>query len=184
MGNMYLAFVLSIASGGIVFAVQPSEPVSWISNNFPPALGTMTETEEANEWAVCAATLNLYAEFATDNLEKPSNAETLEGFAHGAKIALMGAFITRLPEKMAGKSEEEIPSIFQDVASYAYMASESYPKAKEALLRSNLELREDKASWYRDLDASARDCLKAPGRKAQQVYKELMLEIFLGVGSK
>tara|TARA_B110000208_G_scaffold121750_1_gene148591 strand:+ start:272 stop:577 length:306 start_codon:yes stop_codon:yes gene_type:complete len=36
-----------------------------------------------------AATLNLYAEFATDNLEKPSNAETLEGFAHGAKIALM-----------------------------------------------------------------------------------------------
>ena len=52
MRNMYLAFVLSIASGGIVFAVQPSEPVSWISHNFPPALGTMTETEEANEWAV------------------------------------------------------------------------------------------------------------------------------------
>lgn len=66
-----------------------SAGTSWIASDFPPN-PDLPEIEQAQKWALCAATLEVYAELTRDQLKKPATANTIQSYASGAKTAILG----------------------------------------------------------------------------------------------
>lgn len=160
-----------------------SEGASWIAPDFPSGL-SLSDTEQAQQWALCAATLQALAEVTRDQLNKPATADKLDSFSNGAKTAIMGVFIMKMTERLDGKTDSEVQDIFKTTVKYATMASEAYPYLKKTEIMSDLELRKDKATWYADLGESAKACLQRRVLEAQQAHIDMMREISSGVGGK
>ena len=159
-----------------------SEGTSWIASDFPTL--SLSDTEQAQQWALCAATLEVLATVTREQLKKPATADKLDSFSSGAKTAIMGVFAMKMMERIEGKTDAEVQDIFRKTFEYAAMASDAYPDLKKTEIMSDLELRKDKATWYADLGESAKSCLQKPVLEIQQAHIDMMREIASGVGGK
>ena len=157
-----------------------SAGTSWITSDFPPN-PELPEIEQAQKWALCAATLEVFAELTRDQLKKPATADTIQSYASGAKTAILGVFLMGLPMKIEGKSDAEVQRIFKTTRTYAAMASDSFPELKKKEILSRFELTEDAAALVDDLDASAAACLKKDVLIMQQTYLDIVREVVLGL---
>lgn len=157
-----------------------SAGTSWIASDYPPN-PDMPEIEQAQKWALCAATLEVFADVTREQLKKPATADTIQSYASGAKTAILGVFLIGLPMKIEGKSDAEAQSIFEKTRQYAAMASESFPKLKKREIMSRFELTANTAALVEDLSASAAACLKKDVLIMQQNYIDIVREVFLGV---
>ena len=63
-----------------------SDGTSWIAPDFPTL--SLSDVEQAQQWALCAATLEIYAEVIRDVLKKPSSADMVDSYVNGAEIAI------------------------------------------------------------------------------------------------
>jgi hypothetical protein len=157
-----------------------SAGTSWITSDFPPN-PDMPEIEQAQKWALCAATLEVFAELTREQLNKPATADTIQSYASGAKTAILGVFLMGLPLKIEGKTDAEAQSIFDKTRNYAAMASDSFPELKKKQIISKFELTANTAALFEDLSASAAACLKKDVLIMQQNYIDIVREVFLGV---
>ncbi len=178
---MKKTFVAIGASLALITSAH-SEGKSWIASDFPAL--SLSDTEQAQQWALCAATLQVLAEVTRDQLKKPATADKLDSFSNGAKTAIMGVFVIKMVERIDGKTDAEVEDIFKKTMKYAAMASEAYPDLKKTEIMSDLELRKDKATWYADLGESAKACLKRPVLETQQMYIDMVRKLASGVGEK
>jgi hypothetical protein len=172
MKKLFCFLLLATLSGAI-----HAEGKSWIKETFP--IPSDNEIDEAQQWALCAATLSIYAEIVRTELKKPNVADKLNGLSAGASTAIMGVFAMSLAKKIKGQTEEQTKATFQNTMKYAAMASSEFPKVKRTEILADKELRSDLNSWYRDLNASTAACLKPLVLELQQNYIDLVREIAL-----
>lgn len=165
-----------------LIASANSEGISWIDPHFPTL--SLSDTEQAQQWALCAATLEVLADVTREKLKRPATADKLVAFSSGAKTAIMGVFAIKMMGRIEGKTDREVQEIFKKTFEYAAMASDEYPDLKKTEILSDLELREDKATWYADLGESAKACLKKSVLEIQQAHIDMVREIASGVGGK
>ena len=177
-GNKWRIYALLAAM--MFMQAAHGKGTSWIGPDFPPDPES-SEVEQAQKWALCAATLEVFAELTREHLKKPSTADTIQAYASGAKTAIMGVFFAGLPKKLEGKSDIETQRIFKNTKDYAVMASESFPELKKKEVMSRLELALDKAIWFADLDSSAAHCLRKDVLTFQQMYIDISRQLAFGV---
>ena len=174
--------LVAISASLALISTAHSEGKSWIAPDFPTL--SLSDTEQAQQWALCAATIKVLADVTRDQLNQPATADRLNSYANGAKTAIVGVFAIKMLERTEGKTDAEVQDIFKKTFKYAAMASEAYPDLKETEIMSDFELRKDKETWYADLAESAKACLQRPVLEVQQTYIDMMREIGSGVGGK
>ena len=150
---------------------------SWISPDFPPK-AEAPEVEQAQQWALCAATLEVMSDVAREQPGKRETADAIQAYASGARAAILGVFVQGLPKRVAGKSEAETQKMYQAAKTYALMASDTMPSLKKTELLSQLESAQDKAAWLADLNVSAAACLQQKVLAAQKSHIEAVQDIF------
>ena len=173
--------IVAISASLALISSAHSEGTSWIAPDFPSNF-SLSDTEQAQQWALCAATLEVLAEVTRDLAKKPATADRLDSFSSGAKTAIIGAFVVKMLERTEGKTNAEVQDIIKETFSYAAMASKEYPSLKKTEILSDLELREDKKTWYADLGVSAKACLQKPVLELQQTYIDMVRNLASGVG--
>ncbi len=174
--------LVAISASLALITSAHSEGTSWIAPDFPTL--SLSDVEQAQQWALCAATLEIYAEVIRDMLKKPSSADMVDSYANGAKIAILGVFLVKMRDRITGKTDTEVKDIFNKTIDYAGMASKEFPALKKTEITSDLELRENKETWYADLGESAKTCSQKRVLEIQQTYIDMVRQLTSGVAGK
>lgn len=180
--QMNKIFYISIILISTIFNAQ-AQGKSWIAKDFP-INRDLSDVEEAQRWALCAATIEVLAEVTRDQLKKPATADTLLTYSNGAKTAILGTFLVNASDRMKNKSDEEVQEIFKKTTEFAIMARTEFPALHKTRIMSDYELRDNKNSWYDDLGKSAASCLQKPALELQQIYIDAVRLLTSGVGAK
>ncbi len=159
----------------------PSAGKSWISTSFPFDKD-LPVTRQAQQWAMCSATLEVFSEFIKNEMGKPDTATAYKNFSNGAAIAIIGVFIRDLANRAEQMSGDELVDKMQQTIKYSQFASKDYTAAAKTQIGMMRENSSNKNQFMEDLIASSKSCTQKHVLDMQQIYIDAARQLLLGVG--
>lgn len=154
---------------------------SWIPKEFPFGKD-LSATQQAQEWAMCSATLEIFSGFVKHQMNKPETAANYQNYANGAAIAIIGVFILDANKKAKNKNKDDYAKDMALAIKYAQMASNGYPSEAKNRIGAMLENAPDKSQSFEDLVASTNSCIQPHVLEMQQLFVDTARENLFGVG--
>lgn len=177
---VHIVFFLSAAI--CLTAAAQNKPVgkSWIASDFPANNDSYGTIEQAKRWALCAATLDLYAD-ATEATEasgtKTNTVQAIRNLANGAEASVMAVILIGSLKDLENASPEQMKKTLSARIKYSQVASDEFPAAARTTLLSQLENTKDKDQFAYDLDASAANCIREKVLEIQETYVNMVREL-------
>lgn len=174
--SLATALLILACLGAQVSAQTKHAGKTWIATDFPGQNQKYGTIEQAKRWALCAATLDLYADVLESNGGKTNTTKLLRDIANGAEVSIMAVFLASVLTEAEKLPQDQIIGLLSAKMEYANGASKDYPEAQRTYLLAVLENTNNKVQFALDLDASAGDCLSKEVLTTQESYINLMRE--------
>jgi hypothetical protein len=156
-------FILSIVTG----YTSAGENNSYLDIN-KPIIAIKNVNEQAEAWAVCAASYDVIAEIIS---AKAANAKQMRDFANGAELAVMISIVVNdIDDDITSKK-------FASLWAFAKVAAKSIPETKLTMMMAEAELLGDKGvnQFIEKVTNTVKTCMG--NLEGQQTYIETWREL-------
>jgi hypothetical protein len=161
-------------------AAQDTNGTSWIDKGFPfdP---DMSSTEQAQQWALCSATLETFSDQLSRYTDQTATAELIGQTANGAAVAIIGTYIVGLARDMDNMDVDNFSDAFKKAVEYGQFASTEFVDKAQVLVRAKREGTASDQAWMENLAASAMTCMQPSVLELQEMLINTARETVLGV---
>jgi len=161
-------------------AAQDTNGTSWIDKGFPFDL-EMSSTEQAQQWALCSATLETFSDQLSRFTDQTATAKLIGQTANGAAVAIIGTYVMGFARDMENVNADNFSDAFKKAVEYGQFASTEFVDKAKVFVSAQREGAASDQAWMENLTASAMTCMQPPVLELQEMLVNTVRETVMGV---